>query len=156
MARFRSASSTKTNCHSWRLDPVGAWTATWRHSSSSSRGTGRSKSSRLRTARVVVRISSTPAGTGRGSAAMALQLQTIAQRVVPLELLQGQRALGPLGVLGRVDRLQQEVDVLGRQAEPVLVAMLDDLRDRVGDLDGGLVLLDDARTAGRSEQLLGA
>ena len=58
-AFFLSASSTKTHCQPCALEPVGAWTANSRHSSSTSRGTGFSRSSRLRTERVVVRTSST-------------------------------------------------------------------------------------------------
>src|SRR5260370_7598116 len=45
-----------THCQPWELLPVGAWTATSRHSSKISRETGRSKSRRFRTARVVVRM----------------------------------------------------------------------------------------------------
>src|SRR5215470_3032476 len=123
MARFRSASSTRTNCHSWRLDPVGAWTATCRHSSSSSRGTGREKSSRLRTARVVVSTSSAEST----SVVMALLLQAVAQPVVALELLQRQGPLGSLRVLRRVDGFEQQVDVVPGQADPPQVAVVDDL-----------------------------
>src|SRR6202022_1864674 len=54
-----SASSTNTHCQPWALEPVGACSASSRHSSSTSRGTGFSRSSRLRTERVVVRTSST-------------------------------------------------------------------------------------------------
>src|ERR1700738_4272665 len=57
-ALFLSASSTNTHCQPCWLEPVGAWIASSRHSSSTSRGTGVSKSRRLRTERVVVRTSS--------------------------------------------------------------------------------------------------
>src|SRR6185312_6569842 len=57
-AFFFSASSTNTHCQPWVLDPVGACSANSRHSISTSRGTGFSKSSLLRTERVVVRTSS--------------------------------------------------------------------------------------------------
>src|ERR1700682_6136189 len=53
-----SASSTNTHCQPWELEPVGACSANSRQSSSTSRGTGFSRSSRLRTERVVVRTSS--------------------------------------------------------------------------------------------------
>src|SRR5713226_5038103 len=55
MTFFLWGSVTITKCHPCRLEPVGAWTATSMHSRMSSWGTGRSKSSRLRTERVVVR-----------------------------------------------------------------------------------------------------
>src|SRR3954452_20004973 len=58
-AFFLSASSTNTNCHPCEFEPVGACSASSRHSSRTSLGTGFSKSSRLRTERVVVRSSST-------------------------------------------------------------------------------------------------
>src|ERR1700739_3795067 len=57
-AFFLSASSTNTHCQPCWLDPVGAWIASSRHSSRTSRGTGFSKSRRFRTERVVVRTSS--------------------------------------------------------------------------------------------------
>src|SRR6476469_3373341 len=57
-AFFFSGSSTKTHCQPCVLDPVGACSANSRHSMSTSRGTGFSRSSRLRTERVVVRTSS--------------------------------------------------------------------------------------------------
>ena len=53
-----SASSTTTQCQPWRFDPVGACKAISRHSSTVARSTGRSKSRRLRTERVVVSTSS--------------------------------------------------------------------------------------------------
>src|SRR5262245_19940888 len=63
--RYRSASAcrlvgsvTTTKCQFWRFDPVGACCAIVRHSSSTARSTGRVKSKRFRTARVVVRTSS--------------------------------------------------------------------------------------------------
>src|SRR6185312_16484042 len=56
---FFSASSTKTHCQPCALEPVGACSASSRHSVSTSRLTGLSKSRRLRTERVVVRSSST-------------------------------------------------------------------------------------------------
>src|ERR1700730_2352092 len=56
MARFFSGSVTIIHCQPWELLPVGAWMATSKHSMISSRETGLSKSSRFRTARVVVRI----------------------------------------------------------------------------------------------------
>src|ERR1700741_3320411 len=59
IAFFFSASSTNTHCHPCELEPVGACSARSRHSISTSRGTGLSKSRRLRTERVVVRTSST-------------------------------------------------------------------------------------------------
>src|ERR1700758_2638022 len=64
IAFFLSASSTNTHCQPCALDPVGAWIASSRHSSSTSRGTGFSRSSRLRTERVVVRTSSTDRFSG--------------------------------------------------------------------------------------------
>src|SRR6478735_4925905 len=57
-ACFLSGSVTNTHCQPWELLPVGAWVAISRHSSITDRSTGVSKSSRLRTARVVVRTSS--------------------------------------------------------------------------------------------------
>src|SRR6476620_9665 len=57
-AFFFSGSSTNTHCQAWALEPVGACSARSRHSSRTSRGTGFSRSSRLRTERVVVRTSS--------------------------------------------------------------------------------------------------
>src|SRR5215469_16937992 len=59
IAFFFSASSTNTHCQPCELDPVGACSASSRHSISTSRDTGLSKSRRLRTERVVVRTSST-------------------------------------------------------------------------------------------------
>src|SRR5207302_1548065 len=59
IAIFFSASSTKTHCQPCELEPVGACSAKSRHSISTSRATGLSKSRRLRTERVVVRTSST-------------------------------------------------------------------------------------------------
>src|SRR5258708_3298851 len=153
MARLRPASSTRTKCHSWRLEPVGAWTAACRHSTSTSRGTGRSKSSPLRTAPGRVRTSW--AVSPRESLVTAGLLQAVAQRIVPLELLQREWPLGPLRVLGGVDRLQQQVDVLRCQADPLLAALVDDLGDRVSHL-GRRLGLDDVRPRGRPEQLLGA
>ena len=47
-----------TQCQPWRFDPVGAWRAISRHSSTTARSTGLSKSRRLRTERVVVSTSS--------------------------------------------------------------------------------------------------
>src|SRR5579863_6607878 len=58
MARFFSASVTTTKCQFWLLEPVGACTASSRHSRISSGSTGREKSRRLRTARVVESSSS--------------------------------------------------------------------------------------------------
>ena len=51
-------SSTTTHAHPWLFEPVGACIAISRHSSRTSRSTGRSKSRRLRTDRVVMRTSS--------------------------------------------------------------------------------------------------
>src|SRR6201987_5816549 len=59
IAFFFSASSTNTHCQPCELEPVGACSANSRHSISTSRLTGLSKSRRLRTERVVVRTSST-------------------------------------------------------------------------------------------------
>src|SRR3954454_10028838 len=59
IAFFFAASSTNTHCQPWALEPVGACRASSRHSITSSRDTGFSKSRRLRTDRVVVRTSST-------------------------------------------------------------------------------------------------
>src|SRR5277367_714256 len=59
IAFFFSGSSTNTHCQPCELDPVGACSASSRHSISTSRGTGLSKSRRLRTERVVLRTSST-------------------------------------------------------------------------------------------------
>src|SRR5215469_9382218 len=59
IAFFFSASSTNTHCQPCELEPVGACSARSRHSISTSRLTGLSKSRRLRTERVVVRTSST-------------------------------------------------------------------------------------------------
>jgi hypothetical protein len=47
-----------TQCRSWRLDAVGAWTASSRHSRMTAGSTGRLKSSRLRMTRVVESSSS--------------------------------------------------------------------------------------------------
>src|SRR5579885_1667091 len=47
------ASVTTTKCQPWLLLPVGAWVASSRHSLISSGSTGREKSRRLRTERVV-------------------------------------------------------------------------------------------------------
>src|SRR5882757_3856315 len=58
-AFFLSGSSTNTNCQPCEFDPVGACRASSRHSNRTSFGTGFSRSSRLRTERVVVRSSST-------------------------------------------------------------------------------------------------
>ncbi|SKU06165.1 Uncharacterised protein [Mycobacteroides abscessus subsp. abscessus] len=58
IAFFFSASSTITQCQPWWLEPVGACIAMLRHSSTTARSTGLSKSRRLRTERVVVRTSS--------------------------------------------------------------------------------------------------
>src|SRR4051812_15172559 len=58
MASLAVASSTNTQCQPWRFEPVGAWMAISRQASTTSRSTDRSKSSRLRTERVVVRTSS--------------------------------------------------------------------------------------------------
>src|SRR5216684_3242014 len=52
---YRGPRLAAYGAHPCRLEPVGAWTATSMHSRMSSWGTGRSKSSRLRTERVVVR-----------------------------------------------------------------------------------------------------
>src|SRR5262245_15366077 len=54
-----SASATTTQCQVWLLPPVGACVASSRHSRITAISTGREKSSRLRTERVVVRTSST-------------------------------------------------------------------------------------------------
>src|ERR1700758_2846034 len=59
IAFFLSASSTNTHCQPCELEPVGACSASSRHSISTSRETGLSKSRRLRAERVVVRTSST-------------------------------------------------------------------------------------------------
>src|SRR5438270_13875736 len=56
---FLSASVTTTQRHPCWLPPVGACSARLRHSSITSGGTGLSRSSLLRTARVVVSSSST-------------------------------------------------------------------------------------------------
>src|SRR5450759_4062223 len=56
MTRFFSGSVTIIHCQPWALLPVGAWMATSRPSISRSRETGRSKSCRFRTERVVVRM----------------------------------------------------------------------------------------------------
>src|SRR4051794_12368241 len=58
MAARRSASVTTIQCQPWRLLPDGAWSAISRHSRTSSIGTGRVRSRRLRTERVVVSSSS--------------------------------------------------------------------------------------------------
>src|SRR5215213_2693468 len=58
MALRVSGSVTTTHCQPWWLDPVGAWRARARHSSSTSRSTGREKSRRRRTDRVVLSSSS--------------------------------------------------------------------------------------------------
>src|ERR1700692_469084 len=59
IAFFLSSSSTKTHCQPCELEPVGACSARSRHSVSTSRDTGLSRSRRLRTERVVERTSST-------------------------------------------------------------------------------------------------
>src|SRR5688572_4067269 len=58
MASFFARSSTTTQCQFCRFDPVGACSAISRHSSTTERSTGLSKSRRLRTDRVVVSSSS--------------------------------------------------------------------------------------------------
>src|SRR6476620_6522568 len=58
MPCFSAGSVTTTKCQDWRFDAVGACSAISRHSSIRAGSTGRSKSSRLRTERVVVRSSS--------------------------------------------------------------------------------------------------
>src|SRR5882757_3714162 len=58
MAAFFSASLTTTKCHVCEYPAVGACCASWKHSSSTSRSTGRVRSSRFRTARVVESSSS--------------------------------------------------------------------------------------------------
>ena len=58
MAAIFSGSVTTTHSHCWPFEPVGAWSATSRHSVMVSSSIGLSKSMRLRTARVVVRTSS--------------------------------------------------------------------------------------------------
>src|SRR5579884_179509 len=119
MARLRSGSATNTNRQPWWLEPVGAWSAISRHSSSSSRGTGRLRSRRRRTARVVVRTSSIgDRALPPSSATVAVFLQLVAQGVVALELLQRKRATGALGVLGGVDRLEQQVDLVDGERDP--------------------------------------
>src|SRR5262249_24437088 len=57
-ARRLAGSVTTTKCQFWIFDPVGACWAIVRHSSSTVRATGRVKSRRFRTARVVVSSSS--------------------------------------------------------------------------------------------------
>src|SRR5689334_22488632 len=57
-ARRCASSVTTRKCQRCRFRPVGAWVARSTHSSISLRGTGREKSRRLRTARVVGRTSS--------------------------------------------------------------------------------------------------
>src|SRR5712691_7838053 len=57
-ARRLAGSVTTTKCQFWIFDPVGACWAIVRHSSSTVRSTGRVKSRRFRTARVVVSSSS--------------------------------------------------------------------------------------------------
>ena len=52
--RRRTGSSMTTQCHSWAFEALGAKHPISMHSSSSSRGTGRVRSSRRRTAFVVV------------------------------------------------------------------------------------------------------
>ena len=56
-------SVTTMKCQPWLLPPVGAWVATSMHSRSSSGSTGRLRSRRLRTDRVVERSSSGPSGS---------------------------------------------------------------------------------------------
>src|SRR5690349_13739079 len=58
MAFRFTASSTTIQCQPCEFDPVGACNAICKHSSTTDRSTGRSKSSRLRTDRVVVSTSS--------------------------------------------------------------------------------------------------
>src|SRR6478609_2353957 len=58
MTFFLAGSVTNIHCQACELEPVGAWRASSRHSSSTSRSTGRWRSSRLRTARVVESTSS--------------------------------------------------------------------------------------------------
>ena len=69
-ACFSSGSVTTTKCHDWRFEAVGACSAISRHSSSSAGSTGRSKSRRLRTERVVVRSSSGVSMSGKCRAAV--------------------------------------------------------------------------------------
>ena len=58
-----SGSVTTSQCQPCRLPPVGACSATSRHSFTSSSGTGRVRSRRLRTERVVVSSSSGESGS---------------------------------------------------------------------------------------------
>src|SRR4029453_16644235 len=57
-ACFFAWSSTTIQCQPWLFEPVGAWIAISMHSSTIERSTGRSKSRRFRTDRVVVSTSS--------------------------------------------------------------------------------------------------
>lgn len=59
-----AGSVSRTKSQRCRLRPVGAWAASRRHSSIRARSTGRSRSRRLRTARVVVRTSSAVRSSG--------------------------------------------------------------------------------------------
>ena len=103
-AFFLSASSTNTHCQPWALDPVGACSANSRHSISTSRGTGFSRSSRLRTERVVVRTSSTDRFEGHfarlHSAIMTAELtQEVSSRLTirPLRLADHRGQVRPAG-----------------------------------------------------------
>src|SRR6185312_2969479 len=58
MRERSSGSVTTIQCQPWVLLPVGACSAIWMHSLTSSSGTGRLRSRRLRTERVVVSSSS--------------------------------------------------------------------------------------------------
>ncbi len=69
------------HCQPCRLDPDGAWSATSKHSRTRSMGTGRVRSNRLRTERVVVSSSS---GV-RGSVGMKLHDPALAPRTCRME-----------------------------------------------------------------------
>src|ERR1700730_14323894 len=150
MARLFSGSETKTNCQPCRLDPVGACSAISRHSRSSSRGTARRKSSRLRTARVVVRASSIESWAEVSSAAIPFRLEPVSQRVVALELVQGKLAARALGVLRHLDGFQQQLDLALREAhQPVGWPLRRRPVDQLGD--GPVRLLHDVWTGGPEE-----
>src|ERR1700733_1780730 len=134
-AFFLSGSSTNIHCQPWELEPVGAWSASSRHSISTSRGTGRSRSSRLRTERVVVRTSSTERLSAGAVASLIRSLWQLPLRGRPLQAWWDFRwaaALMCSGVAGRWSSL------LGGAHEQLVnrdvARASDDVGDGVGDV----------------------
>src|ERR1700730_7650405 len=94
-----------------------------RQSRSDSEAPGRLKSSRLRTARVVERASSTESGQP-SSGAIPLGLEPVAHRVVAFEPVEWQLAAGPLGILRHLDGVEQQLDLVHGQADQAVSRLL--------------------------------